>query len=267
MKTNAIIIKTKKQIYGSLIGRNLSKFKGNGLDFREFREYVYGEDSKKIDWKVSAKINKPLVKEYDEERELRIIIALLKSGSLYFGSKKLKTELIAEIIAALGISSINEDNKVQCVFLGKNKQIFKPTKNKKSVYSFVDYTLKTDYLQEDYSQKDIDFLNSFKKSLLFIIGDFFKPVNLHSLKHETFVINVRDEFEEDPAFSGYTEVVDPVSLNSLNVNFTKSSLKKLKNHIKSLDKELITQCKKHKIPYTKIYTDEEPIYKLIRLVR
>ncbi|ACM92877.1 conserved hypothetical protein [Nautilia profundicola AmH] len=267
MKTNAIIIKTKKRIFGNLLGRNLSKFKGSGLDFKEFREYVYGEDSKKIDWKVSAKINKPLVKEYDEERELRIIIAVLKSGTLYFGSRKLKTELIAEIIATLGIAALEEDNKIECLFLGKNKKIFKPTKNKKSVYSFVEYTLKTEYLEEDYTQKDIDFLNSFKKSLLFIIGDFLKPVEINTLKHETYIINVRDRFEEDPKFKGYTEIVDPVNLNSINVNFTNSTVKKLKKHINKIDKALITQCKKHKIPYTKIYTDEEPIHKLIKLVR
>jgi len=267
MKTNAIIIKTKKKIYGSLLGRNLSKFKGSGLDFREFREYVYGEDSKKIDWKVSAKINKPLVKEYDEERELRIILAVLKSGSLFFGSKRLKTELIAEIIATLGIAALEEDNKIECVFLGKDKKIFKPTKNKKSVYSFVDYTLKTNYLQEDYTQEDIDFLNSFKKSLLFIIGDFLKPVNISALKHETYIINVRDRFEENPKFKGYTEIVDPITLNTLNVNFTASAVKNLKNHIEKIDTDLLTQCKKHKIPYTKIYTDEEPVYKLIKLVR
>ena len=267
MKTNAIIIKTKKRIFGNLLGKNLSKFKGSGLDFREFREYIYGEDAKKIDWKVSAKINKPLVKEYDEERELRIIIAVLKSGTLFFGSKKLKTELIAEIIATLGIAALEEDNKIEMMFLGKNKKIFKPTKNKKSVYSFVDYTLKTNYLKEDYTQNDIDFLNSFKKSLLFIIGDFLKPVNIGALKHETYIINVRDKFEENPEFSGYTEIVDPVTLNTANVNFTKSAISQLKKHINRLDTDIFTQCKKRKIPYTKIYTDEDPVYKLIRLVR
>jgi uncharacterized protein (DUF58 family) len=267
MKTNAIIIKTKKRIFGELLGRNLSKFKGNGLDFKEFREYVYGEDSKKIDWKASAKINKPLVKEYDEERELRIIIAVLKSGSLFFGSKKLKTELIAEIIATLGIAALEEDNKIEVLFLGKNKKFFKPTKNKKSVYAYVDYALNANYLQESYTQRDIDFLNSFKKSLLFLIGDFYNPVDIYKLKHETYVISVRDRFEENPKFNGYTEVIDPVTFNSVNVNFTPASISKLKKHIEKIDENLMIQCKKHKIPYTKIYTDEEPIFKLIKLVR
>jgi uncharacterized protein (DUF58 family) len=267
MKTDAIIIKTKKRIFGDLLGRNLSKFKGNGLDFREFREYVYGEDSKKIDWKASAKINKPLVKEYDEERELRIIIAVLKSGSLFFGGKKLKTETVAEIIAALGLSALSQDNKIECVFLGKNKKIFKPTKNKKSVYAFVEYALNAKYLGEDYTQNDIDFLNGFKKSLLFLIGDFHKLVDITSIKHETYVINVRDMLEENPNFEGFVEIVDPVNLNSVNVNFTKTSVSKLKKQIEKTEAHLLRQCKKFKIPYTKIYTHEEPVYKLIRLVR
>jgi uncharacterized protein (DUF58 family) len=267
MKTNAIVIKTKKRIFGELLGRNLSKFKGNGLDFKEFREYVYGEDSKKIDWKASAKINKPIVKEYDEERELRIIIAVLKSGSLYFGTSRLKSELIAEIIATLGIAALEEDNKIEVLFLGKNKKFFKPTKNKKSVYTYVDYALNTNYLKESYTQKDIDFLNSFKKSLLFLISDFYIPLEIFKLKHETYVVSVRDRFEENPEFSGYTEIIDPVTFNSVNVNFNRANINRLKKHIKTTDENLLTQCKKHKIPYIKIYTDEEPIYKLIKLVR
>jgi len=267
LKTKAIIIKTKKKLFGELLGRNLSKFKGSGLDFREFREYVYGEDAKRIDWKASAKINKPLIKEYDEERELRIIIAVLKSGTLFFGTKKLKTELIAEIIAALSLAALNEDNKIQLIFLGKNKKIFKPTKNKKSVYSYVDYTLNENYLQENYTQTDIEFLNTFKKSLLFLIGDFYNEIDIQNLKHETYIINVRDKFEENPKFKGYTEIVDPVSLKSVNVNFTKNLANKLKTELQKKEKELINKCKKLKIPYTKIYTDEEAVYKLIKLVR
>ena len=267
MKTKAIILKTKKKIFGELLGRNLSKLKGNGLDFKEFREYTYGDDAKKIDWKISAKINKPLVKEYNEERELRIILAILKSGSLYFGSKKLKIETIAEIISTLSISALNEDNKIQLIFLGKNKKIFKPTKNKKSVYMFVDETLNQNYLEENYSQKDIEFLNSFKKSLLFIISDFYEPIDFSKLKHETYIINVRDKFEEDPQFSGYVELIDPNNLNSINVNFTNKTKEKIKKNIKTIDENLELQCKKLKIPYTKIYTDEDVIYKLIKLVR
>jgi len=267
MKTKAIVFKTKKRIFGSNLGRNLSGFKGNGLDFREFREYTYGEDAKKIDWKASAKINRPLIKEYNEERELRIIIAVLKSGSLFFGSKKMKTELLAEIIATISLAAVAQDNRVQPVFLGREKKIFKPTKTEKNIYSYVQYALEADYLQEECTQKEIDFLNGFKKSLLFLIGDFFKPFKLHTLKHETYVINIRDMFEENPTFSGPVNIVDPVTLNSQEVNFTQKNIEKLKTHISRLDKKLLKECAKHKIPYTKIYTHEDPFYKILRLVK
>ncbi len=267
MKTKSLVIKTKKKIFGALIGRNLSKFKGSGLDFKEFREYVYGEDSKKIDWKISAKIQKPLVKEYDEERELRIIIAVLKSGSLHFGSVMFKSELCAQVISMLSFAAMNEDNRVQPVFIGKTKKIFKPSKNTKSVYAFADYALNTKYLQEDYTQRDIEFLNSFKKSILFVIGDFFKPVDLSVLKHETYAVIIRDRFEENPKFQGNTEIVDPVTLNTVNVNFSKAAVSKLKKQISQNDTAFARHCKKHKIPFVKIYTDEEPVYKLIKLLR
>jgi len=260
-----VFIKTKKRVFGNLIGRYISTFKGNGLDFKEFREYTPFDDAKKIDWKISAKVNKPLVKEFNEERELRIILAVLKSGSLYFGSNRLKIELISEIITFLGLLAIKYDNKVQSIFLGNKNKIFKPTKTYKGVYAFATYALNTNYLKEDY--KEIEFLNKFKKSILFLIGDFYKPINFHKLKHETYIINVRDKFEEAPTFKGEIEVIDPITLNNLNINFNKHSIQKISSFIKQIDNELIIKCKKYKIPYTKIYTDEDFVFKLEELLK
>ena len=65
-----IILKTKKQVYGDMLGNNASLFQGEGFEFTELREYVYGDDVRKIDWKTTAKLNKPFVKIYKEEREL-----------------------------------------------------------------------------------------------------------------------------------------------------------------------------------------------------
>jgi uncharacterized protein (DUF58 family) len=127
-----IKFKTKKRIFSLLQGRNLSRFKGEGLDFREFREYSFNEDAKKIDWKISAKINKPFVKEYDEERELRIIIGIYTTPSLHFGIDLLKSEYIQNLTELLGLEAIKEDNKVQIVLLKQNPLIFKPTKNIKT---------------------------------------------------------------------------------------------------------------------------------------
>ncbi|MBT8348832.1 MAG: DUF58 domain-containing protein, partial [Sulfurovum sp.] len=101
-----IILKTKKQVYGDMLGNNASLFQGEGFEFAELREYVYGDDVRKIDWKTTAKLAKPFVKIYKEERELNVVVVSMLSGSTYFGTVKQKSDIIAEVIATLGFSAV-----------------------------------------------------------------------------------------------------------------------------------------------------------------
>ncbi|GAX87051.1 conserved hypothetical protein [Lebetimonas natsushimae] len=260
-----IKFKTKKRIFSLLQGRNLSRFKGEGLDFREFREYSFNEDAKKIDWKISAKINKPLVKEYDEERELRIILCIYATPSLYFGIDLLKSEYIQNLIEILGIEAVKEDNKIQTVILKQEPMIFKPTKNIKTHIAFTRKLGEIDFF--NVQKGDLKILNRFKKSLLVLIGDFFEEIDLSYLKHETFVIIIRDIYEENPPFRGDITLLDPNSKQDVNINFSEFDAKRIKKHIEEIDKKNYIHFKKLKIPFTKIYTNENPIPKLIRLFK
>jgi hypothetical protein len=260
-----IKFKTKKRIFSLLQGRNLSRFKGEGLDFREFREYSFNEDAKKIDWKISAKINKPLVKEYDEERELRIIIGIYTTPSLHFGIDLLKSEYIQNLTELLGLEAIKEDNKVQIVLLKQNPLIFKPTKNIKTHMAYSQKLKEIDFL--NIQKGNLKILNKFKKSLLVLIGDFFEEIDLSYIKHETFVIIIRDIYEENPPFRGEVTLFDPVSGKDINLNFTKKDAQKINEYIQNLDNKNFMHFKKLKIPFTKIYTNENPIPKLIRLFK
>jgi hypothetical protein len=260
-----IKFKTKKRIFSLLQGRNLSRFKGEGLDFREFREYSFNEDAKKIDWKISAKINKPFVKEYDEERELRIIIGIYTTPSLHFGIDLLKSEYIQNLTELLGLEAIKEDNKVQIVLLKQNPLIFKPTKNIKTHMAYSQKLKEIDFL--NIQKGNLKILNKFKKSLLVLIGDFFEEIDLSYIKHETFVIIIRDIYEENPPFRGEVTLFDPVSGKDINLNFTKKDAQKINEYIQNLDNKNFMHFKKLKIPFTKIYTNENPIPKLIRLFK
>ena len=62
-----ILLKAKKQVFGDMLGNNLSLFHGEGFEFTELREYIYGDDIRKIDWKTTAKLGRPYVKIYTEE--------------------------------------------------------------------------------------------------------------------------------------------------------------------------------------------------------
>lgn len=262
-----IILKSKKVVFDKLQGRHLSKFKGSGLDFKELREYIYGEDTKKIDWKISAKFQKPYVKEFEEEREINIIIAVLGSGSIHFGTKRLKSEFISEIVGILGYSGVKYSDKVSLHIIADKIYSFKPTKQIKMIPYFIEKVYKFDYLGKDYEFDFISYLNKYKKSLLFLIGDFYKHPPIKKLKHEIFVIWVRDKFEENPSSLGEIDLIDPVTLNKKHTFFEKETLNKYKKEIKALDKEFINYLKKEKIKFTKIYTDEEAYIKLAELVK
>lgn len=101
-----ITIKTRRQIFSEIIGNNSSLLKGEGYDFLELKEYEYGEDVKKIDWVISAKFKKPYVKVFHAQKELNINIVPILNGSVFFGSKKFKQELITEVCSILGYSCV-----------------------------------------------------------------------------------------------------------------------------------------------------------------
>src|SRR5689334_14955752 len=96
-KIRRIEITTKRVINDVVSGQYRSHFKGHGVQFSEHRIYVPGDDVRHIDWKVSARTREPLIKKYDEEREMTVFLVVDVSGSQGFGShQKLKSEILAE---------------------------------------------------------------------------------------------------------------------------------------------------------------------------
>jgi uncharacterized protein (DUF58 family) len=266
MKT--VLIKSQKRVFGNLLGRHVSTFKGNGINFKELREYIYGEDAKKIDWKITAKFQKPFVKEFEEERELNVILCVLTSGSLHFGSSRMKSELISEIIALLGFSAVKYDDKVSLIFYEKKPiRHFKPTKLPKAVISFVEYAWNFDYLTKDYDFSFIKYLNKFQKSILFLIGDFYKHPPLKHLKHETFVLWVRDKFEEKPQTLGECDLINPITLKPAHAILNEKTIEKYERNLQKKDKAFMDSLRKNKIKFSKFYTDEDPFYKLTELLK
>src|SRR3990167_11252452 len=89
-----IEITTKKLVTASFSGEYTSVFKGQGIEFADVREYVPGDDIRTIDWNVTARTDRPFVKQFVEERQLTIFFLVDMSGSAYFGSgEKLKAEV------------------------------------------------------------------------------------------------------------------------------------------------------------------------------
>jgi len=268
-----IILKTKKQVYGDMLGNNASLFQGEGFEFAELREYVYGDDVRKIDWKTTAKLGKPFVKVYKEERELNVVVVTMMSGSMYFGTVKQKSDIAAEVVATLGFSAVkNADLFSHMIFADKMYSLSKPSKKLFSVHKAIEEVMEFDPLGKpaDY-QSLVDTLNKRlkKKALLFIISDFVGDIDLKLLskKHDVFAVMVRDKFEEDPSELGYLRLIDMETKQSFEGNIDSSTLKSYKKALLKNDEKLYKQFKKQGVRFTKVYTHEDAAINLMKRMK
>jgi uncharacterized protein (DUF58 family) len=272
MNIKKVLLKTKKQVFGDMLGNNASLFQGEGFEFTELREYVHGDDVRKIDWKTTAKLGKPFIKIYREERELNVVTALMMGGSTYFGTVKQKSELMTELVALLGFSAVkNGDLFSNVIFADKLYTMNKPNKKFFAIESAVREIDKFDMLgkKSDYRAfSDTLYKRIRRKSLLFVISDFVGEVDfaLLSKKHDVVALIVRDKFEEEPEELGYLRMLDMEGSQSFEGNIGKSELKSYKKALDQNDIKLYAHFKKSAIRFTKIYTHEEPYIKLAKLL-
>lgn len=270
-KLQKILVRARRQVFSEMVGNNPSIFQGEGYDFIELREYMPGDDIRHIDWNITAKLQKPYIKIFREERELNVVVASMLNGSVYFGSKRFKQEVIAEVVAMLSFSTIkNGDLLSSYIFTDKIESFLKPSKKLFHVQKSVDEVLNFDSLNHKADYKvlaDTLFKRLKRKSLIVIVGDFFEIPNLKLLskKHEVVAIIVRDTLEEKPPQMGFTSLVDPESANVIEGDFNDSTVKSYAQRVQVHDRKLYATFRKHQIRFTKVYTDENVGVALRRL--
>jgi uncharacterized protein (DUF58 family) len=179
-----------------MVGNNPSIFQGEGYDFIELREYMPGDDIRHIDWNITAKMQKPYIKIFREERELNVVLVSILNGSVHFGSKKFKQETIAEIVALLSFSTLkNGDLLSSYIFTDKMISHLKPSKKLNQVQKSVQEVLDFDALNSKVDFKIISqtlYKRLKRRSLVLIVGDFFEipDFKLLAKKHEVVAVIV-----------------------------------------------------------------------------
>jgi len=125
-------IKTKGLVDGMMAGSYKSKIRGRGIEFSEVREYVLGDDVRHIDWNVTARTNKLHVKEFVEERDLRVYVIFDYSASSEFGFSKSKKSIGHEVAASIIFSAMkNNDSMGLGIFTDRLEQFIPARKGRK----------------------------------------------------------------------------------------------------------------------------------------
>ena len=270
-KLKKILVRARRQVFSEMIGHNPSIFQGEGYDFIELREYMPGDDIRHIDWNITAKMQTPYIKIFREERELNVVLVSVLNGSVHFGSKKFKQDTIADIVALLSFSTLkNGDLLSSYIFTDEMISHLKPSKKINQVKKSVDEILNFDALNQQVDFKvlsDTLYKRLKRKSLILVIGDFFEipDFKLLAKKHEVIAIIVRDHLEEKPPNMGFSSLVDPESGSVLEGDFSNSSVKAYAKKVLAHDNELYNTFRKHKVRFTKVYTDSVASVYLRRL--
>ena len=260
-KLQKILVRARRQVFSEMVGNNPSIFQGEGYDFIELREYMPGDDIRHIDWNITAKMQKPFIKIFREERELNVVLVSVLNGSVHFGSKKFKQETIAEVNALLGFSTLkNGDLLSSYIFTDEMISNSKPSKKLHQVQKNVAEILDFDAINKKVDFKviaDTLYKRLKRKSLILIVGDFFEipDFKLLARKHEVVSVIVRDHLEENPPQMGFSSLVDPESGATLEGNFNQASVKEYSKKVHIHDHKLYETLRKDQVRFTKVYTD------------
>ena len=128
-KVKLLEINTRKLVNNLFAGEYHTAFKGQGMTFADFREYVPGDDIRSISWPLTARTGKPFIKTFEEERELTLIIAVDVSGSSDFGTGSyFKGEVMTHMAALLAFAAVKNNDQVGLLLLSDQVEHFVPPK-------------------------------------------------------------------------------------------------------------------------------------------
>lgn len=271
-------LKARRLVRESFSGEYQSSFKGQGLDFDDFREYQHGDEIRFIDWNVTARMGSPFIRKFREERELNVIIAVDVSGSADYGSVHYsKRELAAETAAILGFSALQNGDKCGLLLFAAESLLYiPPAKGTKHLLRLVREIL---VAQPPHPGTSINAAATTliqalpRKSLVFLLSDFLadpidKPLGKLSAKHDTIALRITDPLEKKLPRAGRVTLEDPETGWQTSINTSNSNLRMAYEKLMRRQHEgVVSIFKKHGIDFAELQTDSDPIASLHALLK
>lgn len=278
-KIKLLEISTRKLVNSTFAGQYQSAFKGQGMTFSDFREYVPGDDVRAISWNLTARTGKTYIKKYEEERELTMILAVDVSGSMVFGSKSyLKGEVATHLAGLLGFAaSKNNDNVGLLLFSNQVEHFVPPKKGRGHIQRLLRDLY---YHQPNSTETRIDVVSDYlfgilkKRATVFVMSDFLTEqpfgdaLKKLSRKHEVVTIAVTDAAEAHIPNLGLVDVFDPeieevITLDTSSASFRKEVYDKHKSLIAKRDAEF----RRTRVACVRVDNDEDFMDPLIQYFR
>lgn len=227
-KVKMLEINTRKMVNNIFAGEYHTAFKGQGMTFAEFREYVPGDDVRTISWPLMARTGKPYIKKFDEERELTMLLAVDVSGSSDFGTGPyFKGEVITHLAALLAFSAVRNNDQIGLLLFSDQVEHFVPPgKGHGHVHRIL-----RDLFYFKPKSRATKIANALtyiqgvfkKRATVFVFSDFFdenfdSSLRLLGRKHDVVAVVVNDEAELKLPDLGVIDIHDAESGEVLTID-------------------------------------------------
>src|SRR3954451_9005962 len=197
-----------------------SAFHGRGIEFSQVREYQPGDDVRAIDWNVTARSGVPHVKEFIEERDLTVIVAVDVSGSMAFGSVDWrKCDIAAELAAVFAFSAVQNSDRIGLLLFSNTVRSYIPPRRGQMhaqviVRAAVDAAMRgpRGVADLDAAARYLEQVSS-RRAVVIVISDFLdqnfeRTMRRLDRRHDVVAITISDPREERFPDAGLAQVVD-----------------------------------------------------------
>lgn len=216
-------IRSARLIRGGFAGDYHSAFHGRGIEFSQVREYFPGDDIRTIDWNVTARSGVPHVKEFIEERDLTILLAVDVSGSMAFGSVDWrKCDIAAELSAVFAFSAVENSDRIGLLLFSDAVRSYIPPRRGRGHAQVIVRTVVEAAMRGCRGSADIEGAIAFlervnrKRSVIIVLSDFLdldfdRPLRRVNKRHDLVAISIGDPREERFPAGGLVRLVDAES--------------------------------------------------------
>lgn len=214
-----IELRTRGLVNSLFAGEYRSVFKGQGMEFAEVREYQAGDEVRTIDWNVTARMGRPFVKRYIEERELTVMLVVDVSGSERFGTvRRFKSEMASELAAVLTMSAIRNNDRVGVLlFTDVVEHVVPPRKGRRHALRVIRDLLAHEPRSTGTSIAGaLEYLARMLRqhTIVFVVSDFQdatieRPLKLLAQRHDVVAVTVTDPGEQQLPDLGLVRMRDP----------------------------------------------------------
>ncbi|MEX2365259.1 MAG: DUF58 domain-containing protein [Pseudohongiellaceae bacterium] len=261
-----------------MAGPHISKIKGRGVDFEEFRVYQPGDDIRTIDWRVTARTGRPFIKVFREEREKPVIVGIDQSHNMFFGSKvAFKSVVAAEAAAIICWTTVDNGDRVGgVVFNDRELELIRPRRSKRSALRLLNtlanynQALVRNYRQALPENADNPLLSALQQiyritrpgSNVYLISDFQSLTdNCYDYLHQLAIHNsvtcvfIYDALEENLPVPGTYSITDGRQHSSIDTH-SRPVREHYRQQFRSRVEQLVAEFNKIKVPLITLRTDQ-----------